>query len=97
MSDTKVCTLCEIEKSVEDFYKHKNGTQTRCKACYKALQNYKYQKRPTGFESLSEQVQEDIIRKLRDRSIKLKTIAMEANISASTLARWMKEKQIKNQ
>lgn len=97
MTDTKVCTKCKVEKPIEDFYKHKTGIHCRCKTCYKTLQNERYQHKPTGFQSLDKEVQADVIRKLRDRSFKMKTIAKEAGIAFNTLARWMKEKQINTQ
>jgi hypothetical protein len=39
--ENKVCIKCELEKSVNDFYKRKNGFYSYCKSCHNEL-NKKY-------------------------------------------------------
>ena len=35
---TRTCTICHTEKSLDDFYRHSNGTSylTTCKVCHNA-------------------------------------------------------------
>jgi len=43
----KICKICKIEKSLENFYKHpktKDGYQEKCKDCAKSLSDERYKK-----------------------------------------------------
>lgn len=48
MELTKICIKCEIEKSLEDFYKHNGQKDNRegiCKACRKVRDKIKTDRR----------------------------------------------------
>lgn len=44
MTETKICSICNIEKDVTDFHKKRNGRTHRCKSCEKAYQLNYYKK-----------------------------------------------------
>lgn len=46
MNYTKVCTVCQVEKTIEEFAKHNNKPSYRCKQCLSEY-NRKYYKKNT--------------------------------------------------
>ena len=40
-TETRICTCCQINKSIENFYKHKDGYLFRCKKCLSIRQKEK--------------------------------------------------------
>lgn len=54
MNKTKVCNVCQIEKDIKEFAKHKNKPSYRCKKCLSEYNKTYYQKNQ---EKLKQQTQ----------------------------------------
>ena len=79
MQDTAVCSICEEEKVLDDFYKQKskrNGRASACKPCTLARFNRTHYRRKYGVE------REDILAMLESQGHKCKTCGKSAGEEA---------------
>lgn len=99
--DTKKCTECECEKSVNDFYHCGIWYQSKCKPCHNAARG-KYSrkpyepkpKKPTGFNKLSFETKVNIIKDIQDGK-KYSQISRDRCVGYATLQLWKKKGLIK--
>jgi hypothetical protein len=69
--ETKICKVCQEEKSKDAFYHYNND----CKKCHNQRRNNYYKKKKTaGFYALEEQIQKQIIEKYR-QGVKFEAVA----------------------
>ena len=64
ISGMKSCTLCQIEKPLEEFYKDKSrgdGTQAKCKLCSKALSARHYRTHKGEYQKRSHRHREAVV------------------------------------
>jgi len=62
----KQCNICKIEKSLEDFYKHKktkDGRQSKCKECEKVIRHTTRKQSPGHYYQLNPDYYKDYYRK----------------------------------
>ena len=94
----KLCRNCNEVKDLEGgFYKAGTSWQKYCIPCHNRKRcdygrTYKYEKRPTGFSKLPEDIRKKILYDISVR-ITYKEIAEKYNINYKTLLSW-KHKEI---
>lgn len=92
----KLCRNCNEVKNLENgFYKAGISYQKYCKPCHNNKRNdyyrsYKYEKRPTGFLKIPEDIRKKI---LYDISVQInyKEIAEKYNINYGSLLNWKRK------
>ena len=86
-----ICKDCNAEGTEHYTYKNAAGEKipfARCKKCHNAG---KYEKKPTGWQKLPQEKVDQICERLSDRRNKVKDVAKEFDIAASTLAYWIRK------
>lgn len=92
----KLCRKCNKVKNLEGgFYRAGISYQKYCIPCHNAkrydyTQTYKYEKRPKGFEKLSEDLREKILYDISIR-INYKEIAEKYGLKYTTLLSWKRK------
>ncbi len=81
----KTCTGCNIEKDKSEFYRHKSGLTSRCKACVK-----KYNKSHFQVFKLTENYEKQKVR-LR---VKVRKVILQAHNALMTENEWMRLLQV---
>jgi uncharacterized protein VirK/YbjX len=102
---TKLCKVCNVEKSIEDFYLIKKTESKRrhlCKDCANAqrVKIYfdKYVKKPTGIDRYVElkiitpEQKEEIIELLNNPAVKVKFISKKYNVCYNLLLAYRNKK-----
>ena len=95
-SQKKLCRKCDQVKDLEGgFYRARQSYQKYCIPCHNAkrydyAQTYKYEKRPKGFEKLSEDLREKILYDISIR-INYKEIAEKYGLKYTTLLSWKRK------
>lgn len=85
--------ICKVCNQDGDHYTWTNAAGEKvpfpkCKACHNVG---KYQKKPTGWHKLPPATVDQICERLSDRRNTVKDVAKEFDLSASTLASWIRK------
>jgi hypothetical protein len=71
MNDSKICNVCKVEKSLNDFYKHKKGflnRQAKCKECFKKMYLPIINKSSTNYYKLHPEKYKESYRKYYEKN-----------------------------
>ena len=85
------CTACQAIDTEHYTYLTKLGKRMPFGKCKKCHNLGKYTKKPTGWTKLSAETIASIREQLSDRTVRIKSVAEQFDIPASTLQNWIKK------